>query len=274
MLFKLGAIFSDDLSLWLEIAIIIFGILAFIAAVWSAILQIQIFFGYMGNNRRKTENGKTAKEVAEEMLEKLGYHDITVGRASWLWFIFFQNWGNRYSPHRKKILLYGNILNKKTVTAVALATQKVGLVVQHKEGDKDMAFRAKWEKWTRPAPNLLIPIVTIGVLIDLFVNAWAFNGGTFGIISLVFLILAIAYTIIGFRALFLIIPTERRAGEIALKLIEENSLLASGDIERVGKLYKVYVKKYIADFVMAVLEIIIDILRVIAAFSGKSTNKK
>lgn len=257
-----------DLNLTLEIAIIIVIVLAAVVAIWGAILQLSIFFRYTANNRVHI-GGKTAKQVAEEMLQRLGYTDIKVCRASYLWLLFFRNWGNRYSPRRKKILLYGNILKKDTVTAVALATQKVGLVTQHKQGDKQMKFRAKWELWTRPAPNLLLPIITIGVVIDLIINKGNFEANAFGIVTLVCVIISILYTIIAFYALFLIIPTERRAGEIALDAIKKFGIVPSQYIEKISSMYNVYVKKYIADFVLAILELIIDILRVVSVFAKK-----
>jgi len=253
------------------IALIVVGIFMFVVGIWSLILQWSIFFRYMANNRRKIGNGRTAKVVAEEMLAKLGYTDITVERASYLWLFLFKNWGNRYSPRRKKILLYGNILKKDTVTAVALATQKVGLVIQHKNGEKKMKFRAKWELWTRPAPNLLLPIITIGLIIDFVINYSADGtlGSNFGIVTLIFAIIGIIWTIIGMYALYLIIPTERRAANLALEAITKYSLIDKQYMQNVEQMYNVYVKKYLADFLLAILQLIWDILRLAMVVAKK-----
>jgi len=257
----------DGLGMALNIVIIIVAILIFIVAIWGGFLQLSIFFRYQANNRKRIGGGKTAKTVAEEMLRNLGYTDIRVERASYFWLIFFSKWGNRYSPRRKKILLYGNIINKDTVTAIALATQKVGLVMQHKQGEKRMMFRAKWELWTRMAPNLFLPITVIGVLIDYLV--FGANPSMFGYITLVFVIIAIVWTIIAFYCLYLIIPTERRAGQLAFENIKKNNLLTGDHLRSVEAMYATYVKKYIADFIMAILELIWDILYVLIRIKGK-----
>ena len=258
----------DDLSLALNIAIIIVAILIVIIGIWGAFLQLSIFFRYQRNNRKHIGNGRTAKVVAEEMLGNLGYTDIQVARASYFWLIFFSRWGNRYSPRRKKIFLYRNILNKDTVTAVALATQKVGLVIQHKNREPRMMFRAKWELWTRLAPNLFLPIVTIGVIIDLLLNGGNVTGA-FGVVTLVFVGIAIVWTIIAMYCLFLIIPTERRAGQLALDIIKQNNLLPAEHINAVEAMYATYVKRYIADFVLAILQLVLDILYIAAKVAAR-----
>ena len=262
----------DALSLGILVAIGLVLIAVVVFGIWGGLLQWSIFFRYTANNRKHIGNGRTAKVVAEEMLAKLGYTDIQVCKASIFWLFFFSKWGNRYSPRRKKILLYGNILNKDTVTAVALATQKVGLVIQHKKGEKQMEFRAKWEIWTRMAPNMFLPIVTLGALVDLFLVYYVGLPETlFGFITLGFVVLAIVWTVIAFRALYLIIPTERRAGELALEVIKQQNLIPAQFIPNVESMYATYVKKYIADFILAILELILDILYVAlkAASKGK-----
>jgi Zn-dependent membrane protease YugP len=247
----------------LVIAIIAVAILAIIFSIWGTIMQWSVFFRYQANNHRHID-GKTAKQVAEEMLARLGYNDIRVEKTSYFWLLFFYKWGNRYSPRRKTIFLYKNIINKNTVTAIAIATQKVGLVIQHKQGDKKMAFRAKWEIWTRLAPNMFIPIVTIGALLDFFLSGG--NMTKFGIVTMVFVGIAILYTVVAFYALYSVIPTERKAGELAYAEISKG-LIPAEYLDKVKGLYDAQVKVYIADFVLAILNLILDILYLASKFS-------
>ena len=255
--------FLDNISPVLEIAIILVAILILIVGIWAAFLQLTIFFRYRRYNRIQVGQ-RTAKQVAEDLLKRAGITDVEVVRASFLWFFFFSRWGNRYSPRRKKILLYGNILNSSTLTAIGLATQKVGLAIQFKEGERKMMFRAKWEPWTRLAPNLFLPIIFIGLVVDLLVNGGNFEASAFGYVTLIFVGFAILYTIIALVALFYVIPTERRAGEIALDLIKRHNLLEQNHIDKIADYYAVQVRIYVLDFVLAVLNIIFDILWLLA----------
>jgi len=254
----------DGIDLVLEIAILIVALAIIIVGIWAAILQITIFFRYRRYNNIKVGNGRTAKTVAEELLRHAGITDVQVVKASILWFWFFNKWGNRYSPRRKKILLYKNILNNDSLTAIGLATQKVGLAIQHKNREPKMMFRAKWEIWTRLAPNLFLPIITLGLVIDLLVNGLDYNTGTFGYITIGFVGLAILYTIIALLMLFRVIGTERRAGEIALDLIRQNNLIDANNIDKIADYYKLQVRIYVLDFVLAVLNIVLDILQLLA----------
>lgn len=244
----------------LLVALGVIAVALAIMGIYGTFMQWSVFFRYQANNRRYISNGRTAKQIAEEMLQKLGYTDISVRRTSYFWLLIFYKWGNRYSPKRRSIFLYGNILNKNTVTAVAIATQKVGLVIQHKNGEKKMKFRAKWELWTRLAPNMFIPIIAFGIAID--VACFNLAATPFGYITLGFAILSIVYTIIAFYCMYLIIPTERRAGELALEKIKALNLIPAEYIENVRGLYKAQVNVYIADFVLAILNLILDIIYV------------
>jgi len=246
-----------DLPQVVAFAFVAIAILGLIFGIWVFIAQMSVFFRYQANNRKHID-GKTARQVAEEMLQKLGYNDISVRCTTRLWLLFFPKWGNRYSPHRKSIFLYRNIIDKSTVTAIAIATQKVGLVMQHKAGEKKMMFRAKWELWTRLAPNLFLPIVLIGAIIDFAINMDKMSN--FGYITLAFVGLAIVWTIIAFAALYLVIPTERRAGQLALEAVKKYNLIPNEHMKSVEDLYRVQVRVYINDFILAILGLLESIL--------------
>jgi len=95
------------------------------------------------------------------------------------------------------------------------------------------------------------------------------ESSAFGLITLVFVIIAIIWTIIAFYCLYLIIPTEKRAGQLALDVIKQNSLLQPEHLKAVEAMYATYVKKYIADFVLAILELIWDLLYIAVKLKGK-----
>jgi len=249
-------------------AIIVVAVLAVIIGIWGWWMQMSVFMRYQVNNKRKTGENKNGKMVAEELLKKLGYYDVRVRRTSYLWLLFFFKWGNRYSPRRNTIFLYRNVLMRDTITAVAIATQKVGLVIQHKRGEKQMMFRAKWELWTRLAPNLFLPIIVIGLLLDLYANGFDMQASAFGYITLIAAIISIAYTLFAFIALYLIIPTERRAGELAMDAIQKHGTIPCVHFNRIQKLYNAQVNVYKADFALAVLNLILDILYVAAKLAN------
>jgi Zn-dependent membrane protease YugP len=263
----------DGLEITFLIAIGLVAVAILVLGIWGFFLQMSVFFRYNANNHRKAGD-KTAREVAEDMLHKLGYDDVRVRKTSYFWLLIFYKWGNRYSPRRNSIFLYRNIINKKSVTAVAIATQKVGLVMQHRNGEKKMKFRAKWELWTRLAPNMFLPIISVGLALDFVVNGMDYTTGTFGFITLAFVILALAYTIFAMVALYLVIPTERRAGVLAFDVIKKYNLIPAEHHDRVLGLYRVQVNVYIADFILAILNLALDILQVAARASKNAKHFK
>ena len=59
-------------------------------------------------------------------------------------------------------------INKPSLTAVAMAAQKVALAEQHRDGDTKMIVRSRLQGLGVFAPILFVPLVLIGFLVDIF----------------------------------------------------------------------------------------------------------
>ena len=119
------------LEIALIIAIAIVGVLIILVSLVALILRVKIFFSYWVTNREETEAGYTGGEAARSLLDELGYTDVQVKKAGFFSALLY---GNHYNPKKKTVYLRASTLNRKNVTSVGLALQKVGVVVQDETG--------------------------------------------------------------------------------------------------------------------------------------------
>ena len=150
----------------LEIAYIVVGILLGIAVVVALIAQLVVIVGYWRGNRTQNSLGISGGEFARKLLDEKGLQDVQVKRCTLLRTLLF---GNHYSIARKTVFLRIMTINKTSVTSVAIAAQKVALAEQHRDGNKKMIVRGRLQGIGVFAPSLFLPLVIVGILMDLFV---------------------------------------------------------------------------------------------------------
>lgn len=230
--------------------ILAFASVSFIASIWKFVLVAR----YRRYNKQKVAVNMTGAQVAEKMLEGLGLNDVKVEQLGFFKALIF---GNSYSPKKKAIRLRKNIYNTASLTAVTLATQKVAIAQKHHEGDKKVALRANLMMIGYFAPFAVLPLVVIGVLLDLFVLA---NIGTF---SIVFTAIAFSYYIFSIIVMILNIKIEKKACATAIEFMQKVNLLTEEEIEDAQHLYKTYITDYWLQFFSELLYVIWETIKLV-----------
>ena len=243
----------------IDVLYIAVSILLGIAVIATLISQIYIMVGYWKGNRMENSLGLTGGEIARKLLDENGMPDVEVKKCTFLRTLFF---GNHYSISKKTIYLRMLTINKTSLTSAAMAVQKVALAEQHRDGDKKMILRSRLQGLAIFAPALFVPLVAIGLILDLFVLQTV-------LLTIVALILGLVFIAFGFVVTLLNIPVERKAIKRAEQMIDEKSLLTAEESLTVKKIYRSYMVQYVMQFVVAVLRILQLILKIFA----KSKNR-
>lgn len=178
--------------------------------------------------------------------------DVQVKKCGILRTLLF---GNHYSIMKKTVYLRILTIQKTSVTAAAIAAQKVALAEQHRDGDKKMIIRGRLQGLGVFAPSLFIPLVLAGILLDIFLI------GTV-LFSLIALILSTVFILFGFIVTLLNIPVEKKAIVRAEEMLE--NMLTPEENTSVKKLFRCYMVEYIMQFIVSILRIIQIILKVLA----------
>ena len=235
----------------LEVAYIAVGVLLGIAIIAALIAQIAVAVGYWRGNRTNNSLGLSGAEYARKLLDQNGMPDVQVKKCGIIRTVLF---GNHYSISKKTVYLRMRTINKPSLTAVAMAAQKVALAEQHKNKNAKMIVRSRLQGLGVFAPSLCIPLVVIGFLIDIFVAQTL-------LFSLIATVLGLIFILFGFIVTLLNIPVEKKAMKRALVFLKAN--LTREEIVIVKKIYRSYMVEYALQFIIAVLRIIQLILKIL-----------
>ncbi|MCM1224354.1 MAG: zinc metallopeptidase [Lachnospiraceae bacterium] len=235
--------------------IILLSIVALGVSLWLGI-------SYMKYNRKQNSAGKSGEEIARRLLDSHGLQHIRVTKTGSMLF------GNSYSHYFKKVRLRRLTWQKKSVTSLAMAAQKSSLAVLDKENDADMQKRIKLTPVMNFGPLAFVPLVMIGLILDLFV----LKSGN-GICTIVLSVVGLVFYLLAFVMSLLVLKTEKKAQVRAVELMREQSLATEEEIEMCRKLFRLYNIEYVNDMLMALLELIYRVLQIIAAVQNNKQSK-
>lgn len=262
---ELESITSDLMKFdWLLVAYIIVAALVVIMAVVCLVMKIIVWVKYRNANKMPISSNLTGIKAAEFVLKKSGHSDIQVIKAGFFREMIF---GNYYNIATKKIYLrsvFFKIDDKQSVTSTAIAVQKAAIAKMCEEGDKQAITRNRLHLLGMFGPFLFIPLLLLTVLIDIF----AFQ--TIGFLSIAGMLVSGAFLVMGFIVTFLNIPVEKRANEMALKMMAEYGLATGEELTVMKKVYDAYIISYICDFILTILRIILFILEILIKVRGSS----
>lgn len=109
---------------------------------------------------------------------------------------------NSYSHYFKKVRLRRLTWKKDSVTSLTMAAQKSSLAILDSEGDPDMKKRVRLTPLIYLGPVACIPLIVIGVLLDMFVVAS--NDGRWTILLTV---IGLAFYLLSFVMSLLVLKT-------------------------------------------------------------------
>ena len=245
---------EQGVSRAVAIVYLVVSALIILMAVVVLVMRIYLMFAYHDGNKQKTHNGKTSNEVAREALDKLGLKHIKIKKAGFLRAFIY---GNCYSITQKTIFLRRGIYDKNSITAVAMALQKVGVAKMCESGSVKTRTRNIMQILSLFGPILFVPVVIAGFVIDYALFS------VFGLFSVVGIIIGLVLVSAGLIATLLNLPVEKQANEMALKMINQTNVLTADEVVIVKKVFKAYLVSYICEFIVAVLRIVQIILEIV-----------
>ncbi len=243
------------------IMMFIVGLLLVIASIFAFVVSIYLGISYFKYNRKQNSLGKTGEEIAREILDNNDLQHIKVSKNGSILF------GNSYSHYFKKVRLRRLTWKKTSVTSLAMAAQKSSLAILDKENDKDMKLKNVLTPFIYIGPLAFIPFVLIGVVLDMLV----FKLDT-PICTIICTVVGFLFYIAAFVMSILVLKTEKKAQQKALKIMQEENLANNEEIEDCKHLFKLYNIEYVNNMIIALLELIYRVLQIIAYIQGGSSS--
>ena len=243
----------------LDIAIAIVGLLIGIVSIVSGIVSIWLAIRYSKFNKTENSAGMTGQDVARKILDDFGLTHIKVSVTGSLMF------GNSYSHYFKKVRLRRMTRHETSLTSLGMGAQKAALAVLAKEGDPDMKRRIRLVPLITFGPFAFIPLLVVGIALDLYVfNQTGTCTMVLGGLGLLFYIYSIVLSITTLK-------TEKKAQVRANEILLEQGLITEEEAAKLQKLFHLYNVQYVNDIILSVLELIYNVLKIVAMFKGDSS---
>lgn len=251
---------SDGIAIAMFVVVCLIAVFALIGVG----ISIRLWFIYHRLNKTKNSCGLTGEEAARKILDNNGLEHIKVKCTGSLL------WGNSYSHVFKKVRLRRFTYKKDSVTSLAMAAQKSSLAVMDKEGDPIMKTRNILYPLQILGPFLFLPLVVIGVLIDIFIIAKNGGGNNF-ICTFICAGIGLLLYATSFALTVVILKAETKAQAKSIEILRSEKLATEQEIEEIKGLYKVYNLEYVNNMILAFLELLLRVLQIVAAAQGSAS---
>lgn len=241
-----------------EIALAIVGLLICICGMVALVVSVWLAVKYIKYNRKENSAGLTGEQVARRILDDNDLAHIKVKTTGSIMF------GNSYSHYFKKVRLRRMTRREKSLTSLGMGAQKAALAILDKENDPDMKKRIRLYPIITFGPFAFIPLIVIGVLLDVFV----FNQS--GIFTAVFAGLGVLFYAYALVLSVLTLKTEKKAQEKAYAILQANGMVTQSELVDLKELFHLYNVQYINDIILAALELLYTLLQIAMLLSGNS----
>ena len=231
-----------------------------------ALLACMIFAGwasrkvktaYTAYSSMKTRTNMTGYDTAVKLLRVNGVSDISVGRVK-------GSLTDHYHPKKKVVNLSQTTYGDNSVAAVAVAAHEIGHVMQKKSKYLPYQIRTALVPVANFGSIIAIPLVIIGVLLELAVGVSGEN-------SLGFTLAIVGVAFYGAATLFQLVtlPVELNASKRALTMLVEEGIIEEGEVYGAKKVLSAAALTYVAGLATSLVYFFRFLLWVLTIFGRR-----
>lgn len=231
---------------WWSYIIVVPGI------IFSVIAQIMVKNTYSYYSRVPSKLGLTAEALSEKLLRA---NDCAVRVVS-----VKGELTDNYNPSTKVLSLSQSTYGKTSVAALGVAAHETGHAVQDAKRYLPLRFRAILVPVVNFGSRLAVPLVVVGVLLELFIQNPVFGDWfiTLGIIS---------YSLATIFAL-VTLPVEFNASHRAIRMLKDSGTMDKSELAGAKKVLTAAAMTYVASMLVSLLYLLRFIL-IVSRFRRK-----
>ena len=219
---------------------LLFLLLLIPCLAFSAWASARVSSTYSKYDRVQTRSCMTGYDTAVRLMSRRGVHDISVNRVD-------GKLTDHYHPTKKQVNLSMSSYGSASVAAVAVAAHEVGHVMQKKSGYVPYKIRNVLVPVTNIGARLALPLVIVGVLLDLFLTVTPMPVGQW--------LVYIGIALYGLSTLFMLVtlPVEYNASRRAKKMLIEDGILTQEELPGASKVLSAAALTYVASLLVSLL---------------------
>ena len=210
------------------------------AFLLTLVAQSKVKSAYNRYLRVPVKNGMTGAQTARHILDSNGLTDVPVGQVG-------GELSDHYDPSKRSVSLSPDVYGRATVASVAIAAHECGHAIQHQTGYSLLVIRNAIAKPVSLVSMASWPLLIIGIIL---IQAGKMSTG-----NLIFDIGVIAFAAVVLFHL-VTLPVELNASSRALKIIEEEGIVAAEERAGAKKVLSAAALTYVAALAMAVAQLL------------------
>ena len=210
------------------------------AFILTLVAQSKVKSAYRRYLRVPVRNGMTGAQAARRILDLNGLTDVPVGQVG-------GELSDHYDPAKRSVSLSQDVYGGATVASVARAAHECGHAIQHQTGYSLLVIRNAIAGPVSFVSMASWPLLIIGILL---IQAGRLSTG-----NLIFDIGVIAFAAVVLFHL-VTLPVELNASSRALKIIEEEGIVAAEERAGAKKVLSAAALTYVAALAMAVAQLL------------------
>lgn len=217
-----------------------------VAAIISLAAQSFVQSNYSKYSKVRTLENLTGADVARRILSLKGINDVDVVQSSG------GTLSDHYDPTKKIVALSPKVYSEPSIASVSVAAHEVGHAIQHAEGYAFISLRNK----ILPAAIIASKFSMLPIMMGFFLP----NGEV---------LIKAGVALLGVMALFQLVtlPVEFDASRRAVKILETERILDSGELAGSKKMLTAAALTYVA----ALLSTILSMLRFLSVANSRSS---
>ena len=219
---------------------LLFLLLLIPCLIFSGWASARVNSTFTAFDRVQTRSCMTGYDTAVRLMSRRGVHDISVNRVE-------GKLTDHYHPTKKQVNLSMSSYGSTSVAAVAVAAHEVGHVMQKKSGYVPYRIRNMLVPVTNIGARLALPLVIVGVLLDLFLTVTDVPVGQW--------LVYIGIALYGLSTLFMLVtlPVEYNASRRAKKMLIEDGILTEEELPGASKVLSAAALTYVASLLVSLL---------------------
>ncbi len=205
-----------------------------------------------------TRSRMTGRDTAARLLRANGAGEISVGRVS-------GTLTDHYHPKHEVVNLSESTYGNDSIAAVAVAAHEIGHVMQKKSGYFFYKVRAVLVPITNIGSRLAMPLVLIGVLLDVFVGLSQNS-------DVGFYLAMVGVAMYGLSTVFALmtLPVELDASRRAKKMLVAEGILTQEELPKAGKMLSAAAMTYVASLLTSLIYFLRFFLWVMMMFGRRN----
>ena len=236
----------------------IFAIL--LCAIFSGYASIKVKTTYEKYGKIANLAGITGYDTAILLLRSNGVSGISVGRVNGYLT-------DHYHPAKNQVNLSESTFGSNSIAAVAVAAHEIGHVVQNKKGYLFYKIRTAIFPIVNIGSRLAIPLVVIGLIIDLLaVSVDSPTGFYIAMVGVILYAFAFLFTLVT-------LPVEINASKRAKQMLIERGILTRSEIEGATKVLNAAALTYLASLLTSLVYFLRFMLMVLTLFGRRNSRR-